>query len=65
MLACHASQRDWLREHHGMDEYIESMKQHCGVRGRELSMAYAEAIAAAHWARLFTVRHSSELFGDS
>ena len=26
MLACHASQRDWLRAHHHMDEYIESMK---------------------------------------
>ena len=27
MLGCHASQRDWLRAHHGMDEYIESMRR--------------------------------------
>ena len=26
MLACHASQRDWLLKQHGMDEYIEAMK---------------------------------------
>ena len=43
MLACHASQRDWLRAHHGMDEYIEAMKRHSAERGRELGVAYAEA----------------------
>lgn len=26
MLACHKSQRDWLKRQHGMDQYIESMK---------------------------------------
>lgn len=26
MLSCHESQRNWLRAHHGMDEYIESMR---------------------------------------
>jgi LmbE family N-acetylglucosaminyl deacetylase len=43
MLACHASQREWLRAHHGIDEYIEFMKQHCAVRGQEIGVAYAEA----------------------
>jgi LmbE family N-acetylglucosaminyl deacetylase len=43
MLACHASQRDWLRAHHGMDEYIDSMKRHSGHRGAEAGTAYAEA----------------------
>jgi len=43
MLACHASQRDWLRSHHGMDEYVESMKQHSATRGQEIGVAYAEA----------------------
>jgi LmbE family N-acetylglucosaminyl deacetylase len=42
-LACHASQRDWLRAHHGMDEYIDTMKRHCGQRGGEAGVAYAEA----------------------
>jgi LmbE family N-acetylglucosaminyl deacetylase len=42
MLACHASQRDWLRAHHGMDEYIESMKRHGAMRGAEMGAVYAE-----------------------
>ncbi|MCG8584191.1 MAG: PIG-L family deacetylase [Pirellulales bacterium] len=43
MLACHASQREWLRAHHGMDEYIESMKRLGVQRGREMGVSYAEA----------------------
>src|SRR5438874_8938633 len=42
MLACHASQREWLRAHHGMDEYIESMKRHGQMRGKSIGVAYAE-----------------------
>jgi LmbE family N-acetylglucosaminyl deacetylase len=42
MLACHASQRDWLRAHHGMDEYIEAMKRYATERGNEIGVAYAE-----------------------
>ncbi len=26
MLSCHASQRDWLMEQHGMDMYTQTMK---------------------------------------
>ena len=43
MLACHASQREWLRAHHGMDEYIDTMKRHCAERGREKGVEHAEA----------------------
>jgi LmbE family N-acetylglucosaminyl deacetylase len=43
MLACHASQREWLRAHHGMDEYIDAMKRFGAERGRELGVEYAEA----------------------
>jgi LmbE family N-acetylglucosaminyl deacetylase len=43
MLACHASQREWLRQHHGIDEYIEAMKQHSAMRGAQIGVAYAEA----------------------
>jgi LmbE family N-acetylglucosaminyl deacetylase len=42
MLCCHKSQRDWLLAHHGMDEYIESMKRHAGKRGSEINCKYAE-----------------------
>jgi len=27
MLSCHESQRNWLRAHHGMDEYVESVRR--------------------------------------
>jgi N-acetylglucosamine malate deacetylase 1 len=27
MLSCHESQRNWLREHHGIDEYVESVRR--------------------------------------
>jgi len=43
MLACHASQREWLRAHHGTDEYLESMKRLATVRGREAGVPAAEA----------------------
>lgn len=43
MLACHASQRDWLRSHHGMDEYLDAMKRHAQSRGRAAGTEYAEA----------------------
>jgi len=42
MLCCHKSQREWLLAHHGMDEYIESMKRHAQKRGNEVNCKYAE-----------------------
>jgi len=42
LLACHASQREWLRAHHGMDEYIEAMRRWGQKRGEELGCAFAE-----------------------
>ncbi len=43
LLACHASQRQWLRAHHGMDEYIDAMKRHGAARGQLAGAPYAEA----------------------
>lgn len=42
MLACHASQRNWLMSHHKMDEYIMSMKRGGEMRGKEIGVQYAE-----------------------
>jgi len=42
MLACHASQRNWLLEHHKMDEYILSMKRFSAMRGKEINTGFAE-----------------------
>jgi LmbE family N-acetylglucosaminyl deacetylase len=43
MLACHASQRQWLRAHHGTDEYLDSMRRLAALRGRQAGLPAAEA----------------------
>jgi LmbE family N-acetylglucosaminyl deacetylase len=43
MLACHASQRDWLLRQHGMDEYLNVQAKWSGTRGGEIGVAFAEA----------------------
>ena len=42
MLECHHSQREWLRQHHGMDEYIHSMKRQAETTGKAIGVKYAE-----------------------
>ena len=42
MLAAHASQRDWLLKHHGMDHYVQSMRDWSAARGRQAGVAFAE-----------------------
>ncbi|HOX37507.1 MAG TPA: PIG-L family deacetylase [Candidatus Brocadiia bacterium] len=42
MLCCHASQREWLRAHHGMDEYVRMMKAWSQKRGGEAGFAFGE-----------------------
>lgn len=42
MLCCHASQRDWLMAHHGVDEYVDMMKAGGRLRGREIQRTFAE-----------------------
>ncbi len=36
MLSCHASQREWLRAHHVMDEYLEAVCRHDRSRAADL-----------------------------
>jgi LmbE family N-acetylglucosaminyl deacetylase len=43
MLACHASQRDWLLAHHGIDEYLDAMRRRAAARGGQIGVAAAEA----------------------
>lgn len=43
LLACHASQREWLRAHHGMDEYLEAVRRQDAETGKLLGTQYAEA----------------------
>jgi LmbE family N-acetylglucosaminyl deacetylase len=42
MLAAHASQREWLSTHHGMDQYVQAMRDWAAHQGRAASVACAE-----------------------
>jgi LmbE family N-acetylglucosaminyl deacetylase len=42
MLACHASQRNWLLRQHGIDEYLEMQARWGARRGIEVGVAQAE-----------------------
>ena len=42
MLACHASQRNWLRRHHGTDEYIDSMLRRSADLGQRIGVEHGE-----------------------
>ncbi len=42
MLECHASQRNWLIAHHGMDEYTATMKRWNAANGARCGVTYAE-----------------------
>lgn len=41
-LACHDSQRAWLRRQHGIDEYLESCRRWSEHRGGQIKAAYGE-----------------------
>lgn len=43
MLACHDSQRAWLRKQHGLDEYLDGCRRWSAARGKEIGVAYGEA----------------------
>ena len=42
LLACHESQRAWLRRQHGMDEYLDSARRWSAARGQLIGVEYGE-----------------------
>ena len=42
MLCCHASQREWLRHEHGIDEYVEFLKRQSARLGARRRCAFGE-----------------------
>mgnify|MGYP001323130000 CR=1 FL=1 len=42
MLACHESQRAWLQRQHGMDNFLETLEEWCGSRGKLAGVPFAE-----------------------
>ena len=64
MLACHDSQRAWLRDQHGVDEYLDSQERWSAQRGQEIGVAYAEAFRQ-HRGHPYPARNLlPELLGD-
>ena len=43
MLACHVSQRDWLRQHNGIDDYLTTMQLYNIERGSQWGVHAAES----------------------
>jgi len=43
MLAKHESQREWLKNQHGVDDYVEQMRALAKQRGKQIGVDYAEA----------------------
>ncbi|MBX3442806.1 MAG: PIG-L family deacetylase [Planctomyces sp.] len=43
MLACHESQRGWLRRQHGVDEYLDICRRWSEQRGRQAGTTHGEA----------------------
>ena len=41
-LACHASQRNWLVKHHGVDDYLRAMRDWAATQGQAAGVAFAE-----------------------
>jgi len=41
-LACHASQRNWLRKQHGIDEYLDACRRCSAERGESIGVAFTE-----------------------
>ncbi|MFO0938989.1 MAG: PIG-L deacetylase family protein [Gemmataceae bacterium] len=41
-LEAHHSQRAWLLKHHGVDNFVDSMKEWCQIQAKPLGIAYAE-----------------------
>lgn len=42
MLACHKSQREWLKAHNGIDDYLSAMRQYSAQRGQQVGVRAAE-----------------------
>ena len=42
MLACHESQRAWLRKHHGVDNLVDSMRDWGATQGERAGVKFAE-----------------------
>lgn len=64
MLACHASQRDWLAHHHHMDQYIIAMQENAQIQGELIGRPAAEMFVQHLGSEYPNDDILSELLGD-
>ncbi len=64
MLSCHASQRNWLLEHHRVDEYVRFMRYLAAMRGREINTSYAEGFRQNLGHSYPSINKLKEILGD-
>jgi LmbE family N-acetylglucosaminyl deacetylase len=64
MLSCHASQQNWLLEHHKIDEYILFMKHLAELRGKEINARYAEGFRQSLGHSFPSGNKLKEILGD-
>ena len=65
MLAEHASQRIWLREHHGTDDYLDAMERWTRERGALVGLPFGEGFRHYQGHAYPQTRLLEELLGPS
>ena len=48
LVGCHASQRNWLKKQHGMDDYVETATRWTAKRGSLAGLAFGEGFRQYH-----------------
>lgn len=64
MLACHASQRDWLKHHHHMDQYIIAMQESAARQGAVIGRPAAESYVQHRGSEYPSDDILAEILGD-
>lgn len=64
MLACHASQRDWLKHHHHMDQYIIAMQESAAKQGAAIGRPAAESYVQHRGSEYPSDDIMAEILGD-
>jgi LmbE family N-acetylglucosaminyl deacetylase len=62
-FACHASQRNWLRQQHGIDEYMNAVERWSRARGEEAGVPHAEGFRQHRGHPFPTSNRLAELLG--
>jgi LmbE family N-acetylglucosaminyl deacetylase len=65
MLGAHESQRIWLQQHHGMDDFLQTMEEWSAARGKYVGFQYGEGFRQYKMHPYPTTGLLEELLGES